>query len=436
MAGPTRVAVIGAGWAGLAAAVRLAEGGVSVTVFEAARQAGGRARTVELDGIELDNGQHILLGAYRETLALLARVNPAWQAQLLRLPLLLRVEPDFRLRAVRLPAPWHLAAALLGARGLGWGERVRALAFIAALRRQGFRLPADTTVGELLARHGQTGRLARVLWHPLCVAALNTPPGLASAQVFVNVLRDAFARERAASDLLLPRVSLSRLFAEPAAAFLTGHGARVRTATPVRAIEPTPGGWRLPGVAGAGTFSHVVCALPPRRAASLLAPLPRMGETAAALHALPHEPIVTVYLRYPPSIRLPAPMLGLAHGPGQWVFDRGRLSGPAGLLAVVISTCGEHARLDHVALAQAVARQLTDVLGLPERPRWSRVIAEKRATFSCQPGLARVPAPTPLSGLLLAGDHVAAADPLDDYPATLEAAVRSGVQCARLILES
>ncbi len=139
MAGPTRVAVIGAGWAGLAAAVRLAEGGVPVTVFEAARQAGGRARTVELDGIELDNGQHILLGAYRETLALLARVNPAWQAQLLRLPLLLRVEPDFRLRAVRLPAPWHLAAALLGARGLGWGERARALAFVAALRRRHHR---------------------------------------------------------------------------------------------------------------------------------------------------------------------------------------------------------------------------------------------------------------------------------------------------------
>ena len=118
-----RVAVIGGGWSGLAAAVDLADHGCAVTLLEAAPQLGGRARRVELAlgdrTFPLDNGQHLLIGAYRETLALMQRVGIDPQAAFLRLPFTLRYPDGFALQAARLPAPLHLAGALLFARGLG-----------------------------------------------------------------------------------------------------------------------------------------------------------------------------------------------------------------------------------------------------------------------------------------------------------------------------
>jgi squalene-associated FAD-dependent desaturase len=427
------VAVLGAGWAGLAAAVELAHHGMTVTVFESAPQAGGRARAVKLRGIALDNGQHILLGAYRQTLALMARVNPRWREGLLRLPLTLRVEPGVRLAAPRLPAPWHLAAALLRAQGLAWRDRLAALRLFASLRRHRFQLDEDTSVAHFLAARRQTERLARFLWHPLCLAALNTPPEIASAQVFVNVLHDALARSRTDSDLLLPRVNLSALFPQPAAAYLLRRGGSLLLGQRVESLARTEGGWRVETRQGSATFPQVICALPPKAAARLLSPLPGMEAVAREISGLAPQPIHTVYLRYGARLRLPAPMLGLARGPGQWVFDRQSLTGEAGLLAVVISAEGPHDTWDHARLAQTVARQLTEQLGLPQ-PEWTGVIGEKQATFSCTPGLSRPGSQTPLPGLLLAGDYVAAAEGERDYPATIEGAVRSGVQCARHIL--
>lgn len=435
MACTKRVAVIGAGWAGLAAAVELAAAGVATTVFEAARAAGGRARSVKLGGLELDNGQHILLGAYRHTLALLSRINPSWRAALFRLPLALRLEPGFLLRAARLPAPWHMLFGLLNARGLCWSDRLAAARFLAAMRRRGFRLTTDVPVTTLLARHGQTEAAGRLLWKPLCLAALNTPPEEASARIFLHVLRDAFTRARQDSELLLPRAGLSGLFVEPAMGFLRRHGAVVRLSSPVRALRPTNQGWEVFTDHEVASCTHVICALPPWRAAALLAALPKLQDTVARLGSLVYQPIRTLYLSYGPAVHLPLPMVGLVHGPAQWVFDRGALGGPAGLLAVVISARGPHEAMDRHALEEAVFRQLHESLGLPPRPGWAGMIAERRATFSCRPGLARAGMTTPLPGLLLAGDHVAAPVPEDDYPATIEGAVRSGVQCARLILE-
>ncbi|MDO9065224.1 MAG: FAD-dependent oxidoreductase, partial [Sulfuricella sp.] len=215
-----KVAVIGAGYAGLAAAVELAAQGVPVTVFEAARQLGGRARRVDYRSMALDNGQHIFLGAYRETLRLMRMAGADPAALLLRLPLQLVIPGRFSLQAAPLPAPLHLALALLTARGLTWGERLSAVRFMSAMRRRNFRLNDDIGAGKMLAMHGQTGNLRRYLWEPLCIAALNTPLDAASAQIFLNVLRDSLAGSRADSDMLLPLANLTHLFPEHAAAFI------------------------------------------------------------------------------------------------------------------------------------------------------------------------------------------------------------------------
>ncbi len=408
----SRVAIVGAGYAGMAAAVTLAARGTRVTVFESGPVPGGRARRVTTGGRTLDNGQHILIGAYTKLLGLMREVGADPEALLLRMPLELRYAEGFRMRAPDLPAPLHLAAALLGATGLGWRERFGAMLFMQAMKSKGFRLEPDTSVAALLAAHAQAGAIARFVWHPLCISALNTLPQQASANAFLAVLRDSLAGPRAASDLLVPRVDLTRLFPAPAAQWLADRGSEVRCGAPVRDL----GALRR-------EFGRVIVAVGPHQLEPLL---PGISE------GFTYQPIYTAYLKYPPTVRLPLAMLGLSSGLVQWVFDRGRLEGEAGLLACVISAQGDHQQMTQEELAATCHAELGVALGpmlggLP-RPEWTQVIAEKRATVTCVPGLTR-PGPTsPLPGVLLAGDYT---DPV--YPPTLEAAVLSGIRAAQAL---
>ena len=424
--GLKRVAVIGGGWAGMAAAVALAEKGLPVTVFEAARQLGGRARRAAIHGLPLDNGPHLLLGAYRESLRLMARVHPG-PLPLKRIPLRLDVPGHFRLSLPRLPAPLHLAWGLLAAQGLTWQERLAAARFVRWLKRRQFCLGQDASVESLLRGHGQDGGLRRHLWEPLCLAALNTPIALASAQVFLHVLRDSLAAERAASDMLLPLADFSALFPEPAAAYVRRQGGEVRLSCPVRHIRRQNSGLTLATDGGEESFGQVICAVPPQRLPSLTAELPELAETRKMVAGFHYQPIYSLYLQYPEDHRLPAPLLGLDGGLGQWVFDRGQTHGQKGLMAVVISGPGRHETLDHEALLDAVAWELAPLLGQPH-PLWGKVVAERRATFSCEAGLRRPSIATPLANFHLAGDYTEG-----DYPATLEGAVRSGIACAARI---
>ena len=420
------VAIIGAGWAGMAAAVELAHAGIAATVFEAARHLGGRARSVEIEGIRLDNGQHVLIGAYSETLRLMRAVGADPDQLLLRQPLAIEYPGKFSLRAPRLPAPLHLAAALLTAGGLTWGERIAAMRFIAAMRRNAYRIAADMPVSELLALHRQTGALARYLWEPLCVSALNTPAAVASAQTFLNVLRDGLDGARESSDLLIPRTDLGKLFPEPAAAFVCANGGSVRLGTPVRTLARATDGYALDD--RPERYTHAILAVGPHQIAPLLDRFPLLATTRQSLADFEYEPIYTCYLQYPPEVTMPHAMTGFDGRTIQWVFDRGRLNGAAGLLAAVISARGRHQNLSQDVVASAIHRELAAFLpGLPQ-PLWSRVIAEKRATYSCRPGVARPENKTAVRNLYLAGDYTAG-----DYPATLESAVRSGVLAARLV---
>jgi hydroxysqualene dehydroxylase len=423
--GLSGVAVVGAGWAGLAAAVTLAQRGVRVTVFEASRSLGGRARRVSLDGIDLDNGQHVLIGAYRETLRLMRQVGADPDELLLRLPFELRYADGFHLRAPRLPYPFNLLAALFGARKLAFSEALAAMRFLTSLRLRKFRVVPDCSVTRLLDEHSQAGGLRTHVWESLCVSALNTPVERASAQIFVNVLRDGLTGARAASDLLIARTDLGRLFPEPAAEYVKAHGGAIELGTPVRRIARFPGGFRLND---AQTFSCVVIACGPHQAGQLLVQLSELDDALAAINAFAYEPIVTCYLKYPESVSLPAPMLGFSGGIAQWVFDRGRLGGPKGLLAAVISASGAHEQLTKEELAARIGNELKAALGELPSPQWSRVITERRATFSCAPALARPGAFTAVPGLVLAGDYVAS-----EYPGTLEAAVRSGIAAATAV---
>ncbi len=427
----TRVAILGGGYAGMAAAVTLSAEGVPVTVFESAGHLGGRARRIEYRGATLDNGLHILIGAYRETLRLIQLVHPDLDNVLLRLPLEWRIAHAFRLRAAPLPAPLNLAAGLLTARGASLTARLAAVRFVRALQRLSFRLPADTTVAKLLESYRQDDAISRHLWRPLCVAALNTPPEQASAQVFANVLRDSFGGARADSDLMLARCDLSALFPDPAADYVRARGGEILLGRTVTAVTGERGRFTVHAHGERREFTDVICALSPHRLGTVIAALPQLAGIAATVARFQYQPIYSVYLQYAERPPLPAPLVGLAGGLVHWVFDREAICGEPGRLAAVISAEGQHQEMERDTLAQRVHGELARALGPLPEPRWSRVIAEKRATFACTPGLARPGPRTPLAGFHLAGDYVAS-----DYPATLEAAVRSGINCARHVLDS
>jgi squalene-associated FAD-dependent desaturase len=412
-----------------------------VTLFESARTLGGRARKVEIDGRNIDNGQHILLGAYSETLRMMKIVGIDPEQALLHLPLQMRYPPnsggmDFVAR--RLPAPFHLMAALWKATGLARQDKLALARFSTTARWMDWRLNADCSVSQLLEQFDQTERLTRLMWRPLCLAALNTPPERASAQVFLNVLRDSLGARRAASDMLLPRVDLTALFPAQAAKFVQRHGGAARLGEAVKAIRQNGAHWQLELGAKQETsgdpdvFDTVVVATQAAHAATLLGGLMDVGH----LGRFDHEPIVTVYLQYTGQVKLDQPFFALIDDAdsgqwGQFVFDRGQLDqNQAGLFAVVVSSSGNAIALGQEALATAIATQLASVFQRPElaQPIWARVLSEKRATFSCTPALARPKNSTDLEGLFIAGDYTAS-----DYPATLESAIRSGVEAARAI---
>ncbi len=427
--------VAGGGWAGIAAAAELAARGASVTLLEAAGQLGGRARRVDWGDLSLDNGQHILLGAYQHTLALMARIGVDERNILLRLPLRLEVVradgSRVDLRAPALPAPLHLAWAILRCRGLRPAARLRALRLCVHLLSSGFTVSEDHSVADWLAAHGQPPEVNEALWEPLCIAALNTPLREASARVFVNVLRLTFLRRRTDSDLLLPRRNLGDLLPEPAAAFIKRSGGRVQLGQRVTGLQIRNG--RITGLDTTDGFlkaDRVVLALPVVPSARLLGTHGSLASLAASLRDLRHEPVCTVYLRFPSAVDPGTPMLGLIGRTGQWLFDR-RLTGQPGVVSVVISASGPHMSLDNPSLLKRVGDELAEVF--PHWPTWDSgwVLREKRATFACSVGVdaKRPDHETPVQGLWLAGDFTSTG-----LPGTLEGAVSSGLQCARRLL--
>ena len=421
-----KVAVIGAGWAGLAAAIAATRDGHSITLFESSRVLGGRARSLLLqtpDGAQLvlDNGQHIMIGAYTETLQLMQDLGVDPASALLRLPLTLRFPDGDGLALPEWPAPLDAAWGICSASG--WTLRDKASMLSAALRWQvgRFQCQPDITVTQLCT--GLTARVLEQLIEPLCVSALNTPAARSSGQVFLRVVRDAlFGKGHGrwgGSNLLLPRVDLGRLLPLAGGQWLADRGARVELGHRVQAIAPLGRSWRV----DAETFDAVLLACPPWEADRLVR---GTGLGAAGwlerTAALTHEAIATVYASGGP--RLPLPMLALHSSdtaPAQFVFDRGQLGGPAGLLAFVVSASPrERDALQQQVLAQAGAlgwNGLTPV----------QTIVERRATFACIPGLLR-PGMNLAPGLLACGDYVEG-----PYPATIEGAVRSGLQAAALL---
>ena len=461
----------------MAAAVRATQVGLKVTVFEASRTLGGRARKVAPHSLHphtaLDNGQHILLGAYTDCLNLMRLVGVDTEAVFLRTPLRLGppalTEQGHQGRGFELPvssAPWqaqassqwhghHHAAQLAKVAWAIWrstiwpvSERLRLLRVALHWQGAGFACPPQLTVEQLCAQLGPM--VMADLIEPLCVSALNTPIQRASAQVFLRVLHDALFTTPGGSDVLIPRVDLSALFPEAACNWLEQKGAVVllgQRVTDLKAVDDADKPQKVTWSVNGQHFDAVVLATPPWDAADLLegSGVPDLNPWVHTTRQLRYEGIATVYLTA--KSPLAAPMVQLRsspEAPAQFVFDKGALntsqptSAPTLLAAVVSAFEGDRQALEHQVLAQ-----IQNHLGSPD-VQVLQTIVEKRATFSCTAGLGR-PAAQPFalpltapprsdawrlaeSTLVVCGDYVDG-----PYPATLEGAVRSAGAAVELL---
>ena len=417
------IAIIGSGYAGLAAGVYLAAHGYPITLFEANRVLGGRARAVYYQDQVLDNGQHICLGAYTNLLALIKQVGLEEADLFLRLPLELTLLPHFRVSLPRLPAPWHLLIGLWKAQGLSLSERWALLTLMYRLKLSDGQLSKDQTVASWLSQQGQSHHLISSFWTPLCLATLNTPLKEASAQIFIYVLRDSLGKRGMDSDLLLPKVDLSALFPHAAASYIQQQGGEIKIGRRIQSIQPSHGQWQV----DEEIFDQAIIAVAPQQMTQFFLPT-ELKSTSSRLAQWPYQAIATVYLQYPSNISLPRPMQGIAQGVSQWIFDRGQTHNQAGLIAVVISSL--HKKIEHDSLVQQIRQEFLQFFHITVPPIWYKVIIEKRATFSAVVNMERPIQQTGIPGLWLAGDYTTC-----HYPATIEGAVQSGKQVSQLIME-
>jgi hydroxysqualene dehydroxylase len=451
---PPDVVIVGGGFAGLSAGALLAERGVRVLVLEARGRLGGRA-TAFLDretGEIVDNGQHVMFGCYRETLAFLDRIGARDNVRTqdaLAIPFIATTGQRSALQCPNWPAPLHLLGGILRWDALPVRDRLAALKLAPAMARarwtRGPGEPSTQTVMEWLRSHGQTELLIQALWEPLAIAALNQPLEDAAASPFIRVLSEMFGTDPSASALVLPTKPLDLMYAEPARAFIESRGGQVRTGSLARVIADDSGPIAVevrtrPGDPSSGGSERIaarnVIAAVPWHAMRNLFPEPpaALTPTLEAATAMRAMPIVTVNLWYD-RVVMDEPFLGLSGRIIQWIFDKRRVFGESSShLSLVVSAAEALAPMSRDDLVAIARREVGEALPSAAEAILVRatVVREKQATFSLSPGQPRRPSNrTPLNGLLLAGDWTDTG-----LPSTIESAVRSGHAAALAMLKA
>ena len=426
----THIAIIGSGMAGLSAAVHLQQLGYSISLYEAAQYAGGRTRSVHLAQAQVDNGQHLLLGAYHQTLNLLQYCQIPEHQCLHRFPLDWRVG-RLHLRASKLlPSPINLLLGLIQSHGITWSEKISLGKLMLGLYlKPSLTKQEDISVAQWLTQQSQSAWAIEHIWRPICLAALNTPIEQASAFYFCHVIRDGLLGSHRASDMLLCKQDLSQALIQPIIHHLQSQGVKIAYSHRLIAIQKLNQGFSLQFSNQQQTqASHVILAIPPANLSAFQDSLPQAASWAKQIR---YQPIITVYLQYAANISLPAPMLGFPHTSTindielQWLFDRGQFAHQAGLIAAVLSATGKQDALNNQQLSAEVIRLMSERYPEWGAPLWAKCIREKRATHSCDVGLTPPNMQTETPGLLLAGDYLH-----PHYPATIESAVQSGLDCA------
>jgi squalene-associated FAD-dependent desaturase len=453
-----RVVVAGGGLAGITAALDLAAAGAEVTLVEVRPRLGGAAYSVPREGLEMDNGQHVFLRcceAYRSLLARLGSSSLVSVQPRLRIPVLRPGHEPYVIRRGSLPPPAHLAGALVRYRHLPLRERLSAARAALALMRLSKARAHELeglTLGQWLARHGQSARAIASLWDLIALPTLNLPAREASLQLGAFVFQTGLLESAGGGDIGFHEHTLAGTIGRPAERALADAGVRVLLGWRARGLVRAGGGFELLGGSGQdggsgheGGSGHdgregeglsadaVVVALPHERAASLLEPL--FGDRTGAWRRLGSSPIVNLHLLYDRLV-LEEPFAAGVQTPVQYIFDRTRAGGaPAGhqYLAVSLSGASREMKMSVDELRELYVPALRALLPRTREARLELflVTREHAATFRASPGADSL---RPPPGLAMGGLAVAGTWTATGWPATLESAVISGRAAARALI--
>jgi squalene-associated FAD-dependent desaturase len=409
-----RIAIVGAGLAGLSAGLDLKDAGYEVDVYERMRLLGGRATSFEIDGHEFDNGQHVFLHCCTAFQSFVDRVGmtadlhvqPRFDARIIA-----RDGRESRLLAAHLPAPLHLLASFARYRHLSIGGRLRVGFALATARRA--HDPADATFDRWLARNGQTAETIRAFWEPFFVPAVNAPLDRVSTQDALFVLRTAFLGDARASCFGFSTVPLAHI-AQAAAARMD----RLERSTAVLGIEADGRSVTLELAGGArADYDAAVLAVSPHALAKLLGGSPE-------LEAFEAFPIIDVHLWHDGGT-MGYDFAALLDSPVQWIFEK-----QPGYICASMSAAGEFTPMTTASLAQTCWDEITRAIpGL----RNARITAQSvtrnpNATYLPPLGAARPTARTRFDNVAIAGSWTDTG-----WPDTMEAAVRSGALAAAVL---
>jgi len=439
---PEPIIIIGAGVAGLAAAVECAAAGSRVLVYERNPYAGGRARSFRDDttGDIIDNGQHLLMGCYAATRRYLRRIGTEHLAQLqpsLRIPYLRAVFATAEFSAVRLPAPFHVLGGLLRFTPLSSSERwqLRMLAGSLLASSKWKEQELDTmTADEWLTSLGQGPEARRYLWDVITIGALNDHPKNVSALLLYRVLRMAFFGARTNASLMVPTVGLSELLVDPAIQFIESHGGSVQCSIGVEQVIAERG--QVTGVELTdGTFvpaSAVIAAIPWHAIHQITKSLFAFLQSTIS-SAFSPSAILSLHLWFDRTV-MHQDFAAVLDKRIQWIFAKRSVIPHAQRLTLVISGANALVELSKEELVADALRDLEQLLPDIETAKLihSVVIKEKRATFVPRPGLEslRPGTETEIPNFFLAGDWTNTG-----YPATIEGGVMSGERGGKLARE-
>jgi squalene-associated FAD-dependent desaturase len=445
--GAKDVAIIGGGFAGLSAAVALADRGFRVALLESKPALGGRAYSFpDPDSNDfVDNGQHVLMGCYRETLDFLERIGTRDRLVSQRdLAIEMLDGPDRRatVRTRPLPGPLHMAGAIMGYRHLTVAERTRlarAGLLLLYLRRRDRARLARMTVAEFMDLTGQGERARRCFWYPISIATLNDDPALASAALLAEVMKRAFFSRRGDSAFLYSKVGLSDLYCEAARKFIEQHDGVVACRAIVESFDLNEQGaitrLRLRDGRNLGA-ANFIAAVPPDR---LLKMLPEGASTDPAFTEfsdIKSSPIICAHLWLDREV-IQAPFVGFIGTTTQWLFNKRQIFAQRGerhpgYLSFVISGARNLVEQSNDALLDLVVGDLHNMIPESRQAKVLKalVLKEKQATIAADPAsdARRPPTTTSIANLFLAGDWIQTG-----LPATIESAVVSGHAAAAAV---
>jgi len=412
----TPITIIGGGLAGITAACYLKKTNTPFLLLEAAPQLGGRARTITHNNTKLDNGQHLLIGAYKETNELLNTIGINPKTAFHRTPFNWHIpDQNLHIQLPKLPNPWAKIIGMLTAKGLTLKEKKALNHLMQTAKKTNYQIQQDTPFINYLNHTNQTQKLIQAYWNPLTLGALCTPVEKASTQIMLNILKETFQGPRTNSDWLIPKQDLSTLINTPAQNYIKSQN--IKTNTRITQITPQTNNYQLTTQNNQKiTTQKIIIATTPTQAQNLLKPL------NIDIPTLEPQPI-------PPNCRLKHPITGNLSNEIQWLIDRYH-TGQPGLIAAITSGKGPYLSWPKEKWTEIAHETIKQTHPTWPNPTTTKVIKEKQAGYTHTPEAQknRPTSKTTNPNIWLAGDYTQT-----HLPATIESAIKSGKTCAQNI---